>query len=305
MTNIDYYIVDVFAKNKYEGNQLAVFVDMNNELPDEAMQQMTREINFAESAFIKKDNGNGRFVVRIFTPEYELPFAGHPCLGTAYIISRFLLPQARNKLVLELLHSPIEITLADPQQADKSIFFMRQTQPVFGDLFTKEEITQSLGLNPGDLHPALPIEEVNTGIPYILIPLNSLQAIENLSLRYESLKAFLLSRKKHKSNSKDGRSTSLFFFTSQTYGAASNYNTRMLLIENDKLSEDAATGSANGCLLAYLLKHETPQVKAVVEQGFQMGRKSYIYLEGSRQNDNYQIEVGGHCQFISQGKWYV
>jgi trans-2,3-dihydro-3-hydroxyanthranilate isomerase len=207
--------------------------------------------------------------------------------------------------VLELQHFPIEITLADPEQADKSIFFMRQTQPIFGDRFTREEITQSLGLNPGDLHPALPIEEVNTGIPYILIPLNSLQAIENLSLGYESLKVFLLSRQKHKSNNKDGRSTSLFFFTSQTYETASSYNARMLLIENNKLSEDAATSSANGCLLAYLLKHETPQVKAVVEQGFQMGRKSYLYLQGSREGANYQIQVGGFCRFISQGSWHV
>ncbi len=304
MHKVPYYIVDVFAKNKYEGNQLAVFLDLENELSEREMGQMAKEINFAESTFIKKDKGQGRYLVRIFTPEYELPFAGHPCLGTGYVISKFLLSQPRKHIVLELPHAPIEITLASPSHVDDSIFFMRQTQPVFGQTFAGQEIAQALGINIADLHPTLPVQEISTGIPYILIPLTTLQAIENITLTYEALKTFLLATRKHKSNSPDGRSTSLFFFTSHAYENGHDYNSRMFLLENEKLSEDAATGSANGCLLAYLLKYVTPQVDVVVEQGFQMGRKSYIYLHGAREEEHYLIDVGGYCKFISEGFWY-
>ena len=86
---IKYYIVDVFATNKYEGNQLAVFIDLKNQLSDAQMQKMAREINFAETTFIKAIKNDARCVVRIFTPEHEVPFAGHPSLGTSYIIAKF------------------------------------------------------------------------------------------------------------------------------------------------------------------------------------------------------------------------
>ena len=83
-----------------------------------------------------------------------------------------------------------------------------------------------------------------------------------------------------------------------------DYNARMFCIENGKLIEDAATGSANGCLLAYLLKHQQPKVKALVEQGFQMGRKSYIYLDGERTDADYSLRVGGKVVTLAKGEWF-
>ena len=115
MRAIPFYIVDVFAANHYQGNQLAVFVDLENQVSAEQMQQIAREINFAETTFIKANRGNGRFVVRIFTPEHEVPFAGHPSIGTSYIIAKFLLPHATDKLVLELAHCDIDITILRPK----------------------------------------------------------------------------------------------------------------------------------------------------------------------------------------------
>ncbi len=310
MKEISFYIVDVFAANQYEGNQLAVFIDVENQVSDDQMQQIAREINFAETTFIKANIDNQRFAVRIFTPEHEVPFAGHPSLGTSYIIAKFLLPNrgivnVPEKLVLDLAHSPIEINILQPDSIDQSLFYMRQAQPEFRELFTHQEIAHELGIGLDQLDISLPIQEISTGLPYIIIPLKNLKAMENLALQYDTFRDFLKKRNKYRTNSSTGHSTSLFFFTNETYEAGSTYNTRMRLLENGRLSEDAATGSANGCFLAYLLKHKGNPIEATVEQGFQMGRKSYIYLNGQLQDDTYEINVGGRTQLISAGSWYL
>ncbi|GAB3883939.1 PhzF family phenazine biosynthesis protein [Spirosoma agri] len=305
MEPIKFYIVDVFAANKYEGNQLAVFLDLDKRLSDEQMQQLAREINFAETTFVTAIKADQRFVVRIFTPEHEVPFAGHPSIGTSYVISKFLLSTVPSTLTLELAHSDIAITILAPNNVDESVFFMRQAQPEFRETFSHEEISKALGIALTQLDVSLPVQEVSTGLPYILIPLASLSAMEGLDLTDQGVKDFLLSKYKYRTNSKTGHSTSLFFFTKEAYEAGNTYNTRMLLIENNKLSEDAATGSANGCFLAYLLNYENSTIKATVEQGFQLGRKSYLYLDGEVANNNYVINVGGQTQLVSEGIWYV
>ncbi|MBC7923605.1 MAG: PhzF family phenazine biosynthesis protein [Ferruginibacter sp.] len=305
MEEIKFFIVDVFATTKYEGNQLGVFIDLENRLSEKKMQQIAREINFAETTFIKQIKDNLRFVVRIFTPEHEVPFAGHPSIGTSYIIAKFIFPEVGNKLILELAHSDVEITIPEPANLDESVFYMRQAQPEFGRVFTGEEIAEGLKIKLDNIDTSLPIQEISTGLPYIIIPLKSLASIEDLALNYESFKDFLLARDSYRTNSLTGHSTSLFFFTKETYETENSYNTRMLLIENNKLSEDAATGSANGCLLAYLLTYERNNLKATVEQGFQMGRKSYLYLDGALTNGNYQINIGGRNKLISEGVWYA
>ncbi|GAB3794363.1 PhzF family phenazine biosynthesis protein [Spirosoma humi] len=305
MQGINFYIVDVFANNKYEGNQLAVFLDLDNQLSDEQMQRIALEINFAETTFIKAVKDNLRFVVRIFTPEHEVPFAGHPSLGTSYVIAKFILPQAPSRLTLELAHLDLEIEVLEPTNLDESIFFMRQAQPEFRRTFTHEEVSAELNIRFDDIDPSLPVQEVSTGLPYIIIPLKNREAIDNLTLTFESFRDFLLARNMYRTNSKTGHSTSLFFFTNDVYEAGNSFNTRMLLTENNKLSEDAATGSANGCFLAYLLAHQQTKIKATVEQGFQLGRKSYIYLDGSLENGHYQLNVGGRNKLISAGTWYI
>lgn len=305
MEPVKFYIVDVFGKTKYEGNQLAVFLDLDNRLSESQMQQMAREINFAESTFIKANKANRRFAVRIFTPEHEVPFAGHPSLGSSYIIAKVLLADAPNTLTLELAHSDIDITIATPETIDSSLFFMRQTQPEIRETFDRQEIASALGINADFIDATLPVQELSTGLPYIIIPLTSLAAIDSIALSFEPFRDFLLSKKKYRTNSLTGHSTSLFFFTTETYEASSDYNARMLLIENNKISEDAATGSANGCLLAYLLKYVNSHIKATVEQGFQIGRKSYIYLDGELANDHYRINVGGQNRLVAEGVWYA
>ncbi len=305
MKKIKFYIVDVFANQKYGGNQLAVFVDLKNELSDAVMQQMATEINFAETTFIKADKGNQRYDVRIFTPEHEVPFAGHPSLGTSYILSKHLSAKNHSNLVLELKHSDIDILIEQPDNLEESTFYMTQAQPEFRETFNHSEIVEELGIPLSNLDLEMPIQEITTGLPYILIPLSNLSTMEALNFDYATLQKFLFARKKYRTNSVTGHSTSFFFFTKETYEKANHFNTRMMLLENGKRSEDAATGSANGCFLAYLLKYVHPEIKATVEQGFQINRKSYIYLNGSFKDEKYKIQVGGRVKAVSEGFWYV
>jgi trans-2,3-dihydro-3-hydroxyanthranilate isomerase len=302
MKSIPFYIVDVFANQKYGGNQLAVFVDFENMLSDATMQTMAKEINFAETTFIKTNENDSRFAVRIFTPEHEVPFAGHPSLGTAYIIAKYILKIPPTQLTLALKHGDILISV--PISTDDPLS-MQQAQPTFDAFFSRSEIADELNIDINDIATHLPIQEVSTGLPYVIVPLNNLAAVEALKFDYNTLQNFLMKRYKYRTNSPTGHSTSFFFFTNQTQHTDSQYHARMILLENGRVSEDAATGSANGCLLAYLLKHQNVPIKATVEQGFQLHRKSYLYLDGSFENNFYSINVGGRVKPVSVGEWLV
>ncbi len=301
---IAYYLVDVFTSQKYGGNQLAVFVDYENRVSDTEMLQIAKELNFPEITFIKKNRDNKVFDIRIFTPEYEVPFAGHPSLGTAFVIAKYLVPTVGSRMTLHVKHGeiPIELTSTD-NTITNSLFVMQQAAPEFINTFTHEEVAEGLGIPIDYFDMQQPVEEITTGLPYIVIPIVNLEKMNALQLNAQKVIAFLKQHKKYKINSSTGLTTSLFFATDQTFEQGTSYNTRMFCVENEVLVEDAATGSANGCFLAYLLKYEALQISAVVEQGFQLNRKSHIYLEGTRTEDEYEIKIGGKVVEVSSGHW--
>ncbi len=305
MSEINYYLVDVFTSLKYGGNQLAVFVDFENKVSVQNMLNIARELNFPEITFVKKHNSNDSFDVRIFTPEYEVPFAGHPSIGTAFVISKHILPIARENIVLNLKHSNINIKLTSTSHLDKSEFIMQQAEPEFIGMFTHKEIATGLNLGLECIDESKPIEEISTGLPYIIIPIVNLEKLTQVKLEPQTVIKFLISRSKYKTNSITGLTTSLFFVTEETFEKSNSFSSRMLCIENGNLIEDAATGSANGCFLAYLLKHKSSKISATVEQGFQMGRKSYLKLDGQFKDNQYRLRVGGQVVEISKGKWFV
>jgi len=305
MIEIKYYLVDVFTSLKYGGNQLAVFIDYDNKVSDKNMLDIAKELNYPEITFIKKNHNNEKFDVRIFTPEYEVPFAGHPSLGTAFIISKYLLPKPKENITLNLKHSEIAIHLSSIDNLDKSNFIMTQAQPEFISTYKHQQITDGLGIDSNTLNKQKPIEEISTGLPYIIIPIISLEKMNQIKIESQKVIEFLIQNKKHKTNSSTGLTTSLFFTTEETFEKHNDFNTRMFCIENEQLIEDAATGSANGCFLAYLLKNEPTEISVTTEQGFQMDRKSYINLEGKLKNNKYTLKIGGQVVDISQGKWKI
>ena len=305
MPNIKFYIVDVFAPKKYAGNQLAVFLDLEQQLEADQMLAITREINFAESTFITSREADGSFGVRIFTTEYEVPFAGHPTLGTAYLIAKKLLHTPANVITLRLKKGDIPVHIDNPDNLEASRFTMQQAQPDFGATFDSELLSATLGIARNDIDSNMPIEVVNTGLPYLIIFLKDLSVIKKLKLNSEKVARFLRSQNLHKENSITALTTSLFFVTKETEQKAHQYHSRMFVLEGDGLWEDAATGSANGCLLAYLLKNVSPAVSAIVEQGFEMGRESILYLDGTLHENKYILKVGGRVIPISEGTWFI
>jgi len=182
---------------------------------------------------------------------------------------------------------------------------MKQAEPKFISTYKHQEITDGLGINLKALNKYKTIEEISTGLPYIIIPIINLKEINQIKLDSKRVIDFLIQNKKHKTNSTTGLTTSLFFTTEETYEKSNNFNVRIFCIENEKIVEDAATGSANGCFLAYLLKNESTEVTATAEQGFQLNRKSYIDLNGKRENNKYSLKIGGQVSNIGKGTWNI
>ncbi len=302
---IQFYVVDVFATEKYTGNQLAVFIDLEKVLSNEQMLAITREINFAESTFVRNINRDESVEVRIFTTEYEVPFAGHPTLGTAYIIAKYLSSAPSPKVVLQLKKGAIPVQINMPENLKDSRFTMRQAQPNFGATYNAELVAKALYLPLTDVDLSMPIQEVDTGLPYLIIFLKDLKSIGRLQLNSEKVEQFLKREKLFKTNNARGLTTSLFFVSKETVDTQHQYHTRMFVLEGNAIWEDAATGSANGCFLAYLLKHRRTAVSAIVEQGFEMGRKSILYLDGELKNDEYILNVGGQVAAVAKGSWLV
>jgi trans-2,3-dihydro-3-hydroxyanthranilate isomerase len=181
MKAVTFYILDVFAEEKYAGNQLAVVRDAAA-LSDGAMQKIAKEMNYSETTFILSDTPkDGGYDVRIFTPEEEIPFAGHPTLGTAYVIQNEIVEGPVEKIILNLKVGPIPVTF---NCSDESIdiLWMKQTEPTFGPTIELESIWPLLSLREDEIDDRFPIEEVNTGLSCIIIPLKTLDAVRRINL---------------------------------------------------------------------------------------------------------------------------
>jgi len=305
MHSIPYFFLDVFTQQPFGGNQLMVFLDLEDQLSKETMLAMAREAKLAEIAFIKADLGPGHYRARIFTPEYEVPFAGHPSLGTAYVIHQHLSREALSSLVLELPHGNIPIDISPAEKPGSFRYTMEQAQPAFGRTFTGKDICTGLTIDPIGVDFNYESQVVSTGLPYIIIMLRDLEALNQLQLSTERVTGWLKARGQHKSNSATGLTTSLYCVTTETEDPNHHYQGRMFCLENGVLVEDAATGSANGCFLAYLLKHGTAMENVIVEQGYAMGRKSLLLLDGKVENGHYTLKVGGQVVEMGSGTWRV
>lgn len=292
---LDFSIVDVFAEQKYQGNQLAVFQNANG-LTDDQMLHIAREIGFQESTFVVSDKAvDGAYDVKIFTPEYEVPFAGHPTLGTAFV----LMEEADTEISLNLKVGKV------PVKAENQTLWLEISNPAFGETFGND-IAHLLGIQPEDIDETLPIQWISTGLPYIVVPVKTMRAIQEIHIEDLPIKEWLAENKLYKTNSPDGLTTAFFIFTEETHASVNHIHARMFCLENDRIVEDAATGSANTCLLAYLLKYELPMIHKYVEQGYEMNRPSLIGIRGEVNNEgSYKLQVGGKVQLVAQGKWFV
>jgi trans-2,3-dihydro-3-hydroxyanthranilate isomerase len=290
MGRLAFSIVDVFAEEKYAGNQLAV-VRYGKDLADIEMQKIARETNYSETTFIitdkKRDDG---YDVRIFTPKEEVPFAGHPTLGTAYVIRQEIIREPVDKVILNLKVGQIPVTFGSEE-----ILWMQQKEPTFGKTFEADELSGVLSIETEAIDDRFPIETVSTGLPFIIVPLKTLETVKKCSIvkdRYFDL-------------IKNTEAKSIMVFNPETYNAENDLNVRVF-VDYFGIPEDPATGSANGCLAAYLVKHcyfETAQLNVRVEQGYEVGRPSLLYLKADIRGDTTNVSVGGKVIPVVKGEF--
>lgn len=281
-----FYIVDCFAREKYQGNQLAVFLP-DRELTGEEMQKIALEVGFSEITFLypcKQDNGGYR--VRIFTPDEEIPFAGHPTLGTAFVIWKVLEGECSDRVLLNLDGGTIPVSV----QGD--VLTMAQNPPEFGETIPREALAKVLGLEPESIREDCPIQWVSTGLAAHIVPLVNGDAVRRCKLDHGRFQKFLTEH--------DPCSLLVFSVEDET-----TLKVRVF-VHDTGFKEDPATGSANGDLAAYLIRHGVlgkGSLEYTVYQGEEARRPSILHVRAGETDGIWEILVGGSVHMVAQGDW--
>jgi trans-2,3-dihydro-3-hydroxyanthranilate isomerase len=284
---------DVFSSKPLEGNSLAVFADARG-LSDSEMQAIAKEMNLSETTFVlprdaqtERDRG---VRVRIFTVQEELPFAGHPTLGTAFALRG---DTGADAVALDLNVGKVPVRFE--QDSGQPLFGeMTQVDPVFGLQHDRGAVARATGLNVDDFDASLPIETVSTGMPFTITPLKSLAAIQNLRLDLRGADEYL----------KKSGGKFMYFVSRETVDSAATLHARMIFYNG----EDPATGSAAGCTAAWMVAHGVaePDRRVLIEQGVEMQRPSRIFVRASkRDNRVVNVRVGGNAVQVIHGEVFL
>jgi trans-2,3-dihydro-3-hydroxyanthranilate isomerase len=297
---LDYAVVDVFTDTALKGNPLAVVMN-TADLSTERMQAIAREFNLSETTFVERrpaavEQAEG-VRVRIFTPKEELPFAGHPTLGTASVLKLFA-PEVMHDdtVTLSLNVGPV------PVRFTTEVLFgeMTQRDPEFGVELDPLEVARLTGLAPEDLDPRLPPQIVSTGTPFAVVPLRSHEALARLKVNHDEATQWLRER-----------GARWFYVLGPTGVQAPAWRARMQF----NGAEDPATGSAAGCAIAYLVARGAvePGVRIALRQGLEIARPSDLYLSAQIQNVPAQeqsprvhhVRVAGSTVLVAKGRLFL
>jgi len=284
--------VDVFTSVPLEGNQLAVFADGSG-LSDAEMQALAKETNLSETTFIlPRDAATERergVRVRIFTTTEELPFAGHPTLGTAMVLRE---NSGAEEIALDLNVGRIPVRFSTRDGLPFGT--MTQRDPEFKQKHLREEVARASGLAINDIADDLPIQTVSTGNPFAIVPLKSLAVLQKLSPTWANLKAYL-----DKSDAKF-----LYFVSRETLNPEAKLQSRMIFYNG----EDPATGSAAGPCAAWAVQYGVVPAdeQVLMEQGVEMKRRSRIFFSAGRSGDKIvNVRVGGHVAEVARGEFIL
>jgi trans-2,3-dihydro-3-hydroxyanthranilate isomerase len=282
--------VDVFTDRALTGNALAVFPDGRG-LSTEQMQALAKETNLSETTFIlpgdpaaEKKRGTR---VRIFTVAEELPFAGHPTLGTAFVLRG---SSGSPEILLGLNVGTVPVRFEQP--SGQPLFGeMTQQNPEFGTMHDPADVAQATGLSAEDLDRSVPIQTVSTGMPFTITALRSLRRLESLRLDLNRASEYL------------ARSGGKFFYfvCRETLDPNARLHARMLFYNG----EDPATGSAAGCAAAWMVAHGVADSdeRVMIEQGLEMQRPSRIFVRATKQDNHVSnVRVGGNCVEVLRGE---
>ena len=290
MQRFPFVQLDVFSSAPFLGNPLAVLPDARG-LSDQQMQAIAREMNLAETTFVlprdaavERERG---VRVRIFTVQEELPFAGHPTLGTAFLLRG---GSGAREVVLDLNVGKVPVRF---EEIPGSPVFgeMTQMDPEFGPRHDREAVVRACGLRDGDIDPSLPIETVSTGVPFTIVPLRGLENMKNLHVHPKESADYL----------ERAGGKFFYFVTRQTVNPEARLHARMMFYNG----EDPATGSAAGCAAAWMAAHGVaqPDERVLIEQGIEMHRPSRIFVRAACKDDRVvNVRVGGNVVETVRGE---
>lgn len=297
---LNYSLIDVFTTKHFGGNQLAVFTD-EHELPTEFMQKIARELNLSETVFVLPGKKPNSKKLRIFTPGTELPMAGHPTIGTAFILAKEGLIKTDNGIttfIFEENVGEIEVSIfKDNGEITKTE--MVQPLPIFKNTFTDRDlVAELLSLNIDDLDADKPIQTVTAGIPFLYVPVKSLKAMNNIQFRLDVWNQSFAPHEDRKH---------IFVFSNEVVHDKSTVHSRMFAPAMG-IPEDPATGSASGPLGAYLVKYhmvkpnDKQEYHIRSEQGIEMNRPSFIDIKVASENKSFQkVSIGGPSIKVGKG----
>lgn len=282
---VPFRLVDVFTPRPLAGNQLCV-VPGPVDLDDATMQALAKEIGFSETTFVSEASG-ARYAMRIFTPSQELPFAGHPTLGTAFVMvseGRVSSPAIQRVAAGEI---PVEVDVAS------NTAWMTQLPVTFGPEFADRElIARAIGLEVDDMVPDLPVQTVSTGLPPTIVPVRDAERLGRAQRDGRAVAEAI--------DRSGGEELYLFAITDEGVEA------RMFDAEIG-IGEDPATGSAAGPLGAYLAEHNLAGMPGsmVIRQGERVGRPSELHVEARRENGAWRVRVGGGVHVVGSGAFVL
>jgi trans-2,3-dihydro-3-hydroxyanthranilate isomerase len=296
--------IDVFTSQRLEGNPLAVFTDARG-LSDSEMQDLARETNLQETTFVlPRDPATEReqgIKVRIFVPDEEIPFGGHPTLGTAMVLRNLRMARAESRagqakdsssVVLDLKVGKVPVDFRE--ETSGNVFGeMHQVKPVFGPVHDRDTIAALLDLSPSDISGDAPIQSLSTGLFFIIVPIKNLSTLRRLTVAPRKAYDYL-------SRQKLSGLSDFYYVTRDTGDSKVGLRARGIF----STSEDPATGSAAGCTAAWMVRYGIAQPEQTVHilQGVEIKRPSHIFVRASKDGDKVtNVRVGGHAVEIMEG----
>lgn len=296
--------IDVFTPQRLEGNPLCVFPDARG-LSDREMQDLARETNLQETTFVFPreaaiERAEG-VKVRIFIPEEEIPFGGHPTLGTAMVLRNLRLASQKSRdgersnfdeIILDLQVGKVPVTF----RADSSgnIFGeMRQIDPYFGPTHDRATIAGLLNLPADEISSDVPIQTLSTGLYFVIVPIQKLSTLERLNVAPRKAYEYLKEQKLPDTGD-------FYYVTRDTGDPAVGLRSRGIY----STSEDPATGSAAGCAAAWMVRYGVAKPDEVVHilQGVEIKRPSHIFVRASKDGETVNnVRVGGNAVTVMEG----
>jgi trans-2,3-dihydro-3-hydroxyanthranilate isomerase len=294
-------LIDVFTSKPFGGNQLAVFTDATA-LSANEMQELAHEMNFSESTFVMPPDSAGARRVRIFTPRREIPMAGHPTVGTTWVLAtrgEIALDSASVDATLQLGIGPVTVSVESTGGKPDFVWMAHREAEFGGKRDDRERIAQALGITVADIRHDLPIQVVSTGFPFVMVPLRTLDALAKCTPNAAPIAGLF----------KPGEQAPLIYMFVANESEEFSARSRMFA-PNDGIPEDPATGSAAAPFGAYAATYGlirlAPKASFLIQQGVEMGRPSEIRVEVARKDSGaFAIRIGGRCAIVGEGSMFL